>query len=150
MFLKKNHNSNFSAFHIMTLRKCLIKVFKIYIGGNPILATHSTVSPKTSTPALSMTLLFYWRMLFYYYNGELNVFRFDRDMRVLSWKKMFSKFLIFEKHQFVFTVHALVNSIFIRILIRLFPELQKDYFCPVSGFQLKNVRMIYLVNFVSI
>ena len=29
-------------------------------------------------------------------------------------------------------------------------ELQKEYFCPVSGFSTKNVRTMYFVNFAMI
>ena len=32
----------------------------------------------------------------------------------------------------------------------ILPELQKEYFCPVSGFSTKNVRTMYFVNFAMI
>ena len=79
-----------------------------FLGGTPILAPRSAASPKMTTPALLMTPLFYCRILFHTKNVdvfkklELNTIRFDRGMRVPSWKKTSSIFPLYpsanEKH----------------------------------------------------
>ena len=46
------------TFHIITLRKYLIKNIENFWEGTSILASESAVSPKMSTPALPMSLLF--------------------------------------------------------------------------------------------
>ena len=54
------------------------------------MAPRSVASPKMTTPAPPMTLLFYCRILFYSKNVdvckklELNPLRFDRDIKILS------------------------------------------------------------------
>ena len=68
--------------------------------GTPDLPPRSAVSPKMTTPALPMTPLFYCRIFFYLKNVdvckkklELNMLRFDRDIRCLSLKKKFQTIL---------------------------------------------------------
>ena len=73
------------------------KFWKI-LGGTAILAPLSVVSPNMRTPAPPMTPLFYCRILFFSENGdgckklELNVLRFDQDMRFWIWKKYFQNY----------------------------------------------------------
>ena len=74
-----------------------LKIF----GGTPILAPRSAASPKMTTQALPMILLFYCRILFHTKNVdvckklEVNPLRFDRDIRVLSKKKNIFKIFHF-------------------------------------------------------
>ena len=52
-------------FQIITLEKYLTQNFEIFLGGTPIMAPQSAVSPKMTTPALPITQLFYCRITFY-------------------------------------------------------------------------------------
>ena len=73
----------------MTLRKYLTKNFENLLDGTPILAPQSAVSPKMTTPALPLPH-FLIQNLFFSKNVdvckkvELNMLRFDKDMRGLN------------------------------------------------------------------
>ena len=119
------------TFQMMTLEKYLTKNFEIFLGGTPFLAPQSAASPKMTTPALPMTPLFYCRILFYSKNVdvckklELNPLRFDRDIRVLSQKKIFSK----NFHLFALQTKNAVNQ-------RVFKIFPKFFFYMVSYYPL--------------
>ena len=88
------------GWNVMT-KKPLNQNFEKNSWGTPILAPRSAVSPKMTTPALPLTPLFYCRIPFYSKNVdvckklEVNPLRFDRVIRVLSKKEIFSKKIFF-------------------------------------------------------
>ena len=108
------------TFQMMTLEKYLTKNFDIFFRGYPLLAPQSAASPKMTTPALPMTPLFYYRILFHTKNVdvckklELNPLRFDRDIRVLSSMKYNLKIFNFFA---LWTKNAVNQRIFKNFLI---------------------------------
>ena len=96
------------TFQMMTLEKYSIKILAHFLGGTPILAPWRAASPKMTIPALHLTPLFYCIILFYWNNVdvceklELNLLRFDRDIRILSLKKKHSQNFSFFMNDFYF------------------------------------------------
>ena len=75
------------TFHIITLRKYLIKNIENFWEGTSIFASESAVSPKMSTPALPMSLLFIAEFF--------STVTFDKKMSGLTSKKKIKIFNFF-------------------------------------------------------
>ena len=88
------------TFQMMTSEKYLTNNFEIWFWEYPHFGPSKCGMSNMTIPALPMTLHFYCKILFYSKhvdvckNLELNPLRLDRNIRVLSSKKKFSKCFI--------------------------------------------------------
>jgi len=84
--------------YIYPLRKYFIEFFFLNFGAYHHFDPLEDAAQKNEHPRTAYDPNFYFRILFHYKNGDvckktdLNILRFDRDVRVLRWGKIFTKF----------------------------------------------------------
>ena len=117
------------TFQMLTLGKYFTKIFEIFYRGYPHFGPSRCGVSKNDHPSITYDPTFYCRNLFHSKNldvckkQELNPLRFDQDIRVLSSKKIFSKFFIFSPCE----RKNSVNQRVFKILLKFFFYMVNNY-----------------------